>query len=147
MPRARDWDSLGDRQRKRYESRAGKEGLTPGQARDFYNRGGDITRWRGKQIRLGITPSQWDRLMALGKQARWTVGRDEVPLAEVVEDMLRKGFDYKFIAERLREKAEARDFYSRLSKKQRRLRGNRGPGTDNFARRVTYANVELYYYH
>lgn len=148
MALRRDWDALGEPQRKRYVARGLREGLTPGQARDYYMRGGDLTRWRGKESHPGLSTSQYDRLISLGKQARWSEGRDGLPLSEVIDDMIRNGFDYKFIAERLREKAEARDYYSRLSKKQRKDPNyDKGPGARNIRKRIPHANIELYYYH
>lgn len=148
MARERNWDALGERQRRRYIGAGRREGLSEDQVREHYLSGGSLTRWRGKKERPGITSSQFDRLVRLGKDARWTSAREGLPLKEVLEDLIARGFAYEWIAERLREKKESRDYYSTLSKRERRDSNvYKGPGTDRFSRRTPYANVELYYYH
>lgn len=128
MPRPRIWDNLTEGTRKRYIRNAGKTGLTPDQAKAYYESGGKLTAFRGVPQR-SISERQWRKLNRLAKDAE--LKKRE----EVLDSLLAKGFSQQWIERELRDRKKAIDGLKR---------GHQEYFKRRWERRNRFADIELY---
>lgn len=111
--------------------------------------------YRGHAPRHGATESQWRRMTRAAKAARMDRDIDEdrpQGVRDILESLLRKGFEPEWIIARLKEKKESRDAYLHPTNRRLRAEGIKHAGKDPGSQRyhegkLTRADIELYYYH
>lgn len=150
----RDWTRLGERQRKRYLSAGGKQGLSPAQVVQHYESGGNLSAWRGQArvIRTGVSERKWRELMKAARLADLGRGtKNPPPPGEVLEILLHRGYQPDWILRELARQHRARSIYQSTANREARRKGRKhagnGPGKYRWDNRDINAPIELYYYH
>lgn len=158
MASRRDWQQLGERQRKRYLAAGRKQGLSSQQVIEYYESGGDLSVWRGqtRSRRVGVSERTWRKLMAAARRSELgqiPPGRQKpVPPGEILESLIRKGFEPDWILDQLEKQYDSRTRFRSAAmrayrKKYPKLDAGYNPGRSRHKRRNLNADIELYYYH
>lgn len=142
MAKPRQWGKLAPGTKKRYLAAGAKQGKSASAVRSYYNRGGNMSAYRGHANPLGVSERQWTVL-----RGEYTDGGDldwDGTLRDAVLRALAHGLTPPEIARLISNRRKATEEFRR--------NGNRAPGRAEYGKRPKWATIDeparaFYWYH